>query len=1064
LHPVELATRITTGDRTLLAALATELGFAESRKTAANIEELRGHFPAELLAKVVLDAGHAADPDCALNGLERLTTTLNPDYLIQSLASDTIRQRLLMALGASQFLTNILCRKPRYFENIFVGGATDIPREYPEMIRLLRERIAADANFATLQSGLRSFKREEMLRIATRDLCGLADLQQTTAELADLAAATLQRACEVCATLLRAEYGAPLLDSAESEVSDRGETAQGEAEFCILGMGKLGGRELNFSSDIDLIYLYSSDRGRTGGITDPSGRVKNQISLHQYFVKMGGMITKAIGEATDDGFVFRVDLDLRPGGQRGEMANSLGATEIYYESWGQSWERAAMLKARPVAGALQVGEELLERLIPFIYRRSLDYTMIEDIKRMKQKIDNSLAYKNQEETNLKLGRGGIREIEFFIQALLLIHAGKKPALRERNSLQALALLHDEKLITSEEFQTLHAAYVFLRTIEHRIQIYQERQTHNMPTKEVELRCLARRSGFTDVSAFLAELGRHRDNVAAIYHDLFYSGEEELRDEIRPEIHLLFDASADADLIKDLLAEKGFTNVDRAYDALLALRTSPARLTERAQRLYERITPLLMQAVTDSPEPDMALANLEKFLTVKRARGGFYALLAENPPIIKLLVSLFGTSQYLSRNFILHPEILDTLVSSAHAKTFRERDELRIELVNQLAESDDYEDRLDILRRFRNQEFLRIALNDIHGDMQQGACAMQLTWLADVCLEQAVELACEELLPRFGLPFGQGEDAERAAEFAIIAMGKHGGMELNYHSDLDLIFIYDIAGRTRPVSGTETGRFRELSNQEYFAKLAQRIISILTLATREGYVYQIDTRLRPSGNQGPLVTSLAAFTRYHESSAQLWERQALLKARVIGPAALTRTTEELLTQIVYLRPLPAETRSEIVRLRERMEQEIAHEGDTMFNIKTGRGGMVDVEFLTQYLQLRHGGGFPDLRQVSTLPALTALHREGLIAADDFNGLYDGYKFLRRLENKLRLVHDQSINQLSNDRDYLTKLAQRLGYPEHPLSPHEALLRDYRAWTERIRSAFLHCLAEEVEVPS
>ena len=1033
----------------LLSELVLSLGFAEPDKTTTNLELLHEALrDIPLLADLTDTALATANPDLALNNLERLLGAIDIDLFKTVLLEKENRRLLLIALGASPFLTGILCRRAVFFDDLFVTGEIRQLKDEATMLAELRQRIPDGANFTELQKQLRLYKSREILRIGCRDLGGLADLVEVTAELSALAAASLQRAYEICMAQLRLEYGAPLLN---------GETGSPaiEAEFTIFGMGKFGGRELNFSSDIDLIYFYSSERGMTTGIPGPTGEAKNRIHLHLFFCKLSEMITKAISQPTEDGFVFRVDLRLRPEGNNGEMANSLRSAEVYYESWGQSWERAAMIKARPVAGVIALGEKLLKNLEPFIFRRYLDYGMVEDIKGMKQKIDQSLARKQEAETNLKLGRGGIREIEFFIQALQLIHSGKKPALREKNSLRALQRLQQEGLIKPEVRQVLHDAYVFLRTAEHRIQVVQERQTHNLPTAETERRALARRCGFADTEAFNAALEKHRDGVEAIYRDLFYTSEEEMREVVRPEVTFLFDPTADVDLVKDLLEEKGFKNPDAAYDILLLLRDGPphSHLTRRSRRQFDRIAPLLMQEVLDSPEPEMALLNLERFMTtaVRRARGTFYALLAENRDIITVLVSLFGTSQFLSRIFIQHPEILDSLVSRSLAMEYKDRATIEKDLADLLAEADNYEEKLDILRRFRNEEFLRIAMGDTHGHTPQGELTSQLSYLADACLKQAVAIAREELIPRFGLPFRR--DSEQEAGFAIVALGKQGGMELNYHSDLDIIFVYEGEGETRPAEGTEPDRFRQQSNPEYFSRLAQRIISVLTLMTREGYVYQIDTRLRPSGNQGPLVTSLAAYERYHESSAALWERQALTKARVVlGPERLTRRIEELNHQFVYEKPVPEGLKEEIYRLRARMETEIARENEGHFNIKTGRGGMVDVEFIVQYLQILHGRDFPGLRSKNTLEALNALHQEGLLDEGDLDVLESGYKFLRRLENRLRLVHDQSINELSGDPVYLVKLARRLGYPDRPRRPDEVFLEEYRSVTERIRAIF------------
>jgi len=1040
-------------DEVSLGKLCAELGFGQPKRSATNLlllaDVLRNN---DQLAELTLAARETADPDLALNGLERLTGVVPPEKLKTVLGATASCRQLLTVLGASPFLTGILCRDPAYFQGLFWEDEIQRAKNEGALLAELRKKTPPGTSFAGLQKVLRRFKYREFIRIGGRDLCELADLAEVTAELSALAAASLQVSCEVCDSLLRAEYGAPIIEFEE----DQSRLNETEAEFTVLGMGKFGGRELNFSSDIDLIYFYTSERGQTAGIEGPLGKRINRIHLHQYFAKLAELITKALGEVTEDGFVFRVDLRLRPEGERGELANSLRSAEIYYESWGQSWERAVMMKARPVAGSIHLGEQLLDRLAPFIYRKYLDYGMIEDIKGMKQKIDRSLVREREGELNLKLGRGGIREIEFFIQALQLIYAGKMPALRERNSLKALKILLREGLIKPEEHQALTAAYTFLRTVEHRIQVEQERQTHLLPTRSEQLRALARRCGFQDAESFSARLEEHRKNVSAIYRELFFTEEEELPVEVSPEVLFLLDPGADSDRALDILEGRGFRQPETALESIRWLRDGPpfSQLTQRARRHLERIAPWLLQEVLASPEPAMALTNLERFLGAMRARATHYALLAENREIIKVLVSLFGTSQFLSRIFIQHPEILDILVSRSYAVSFKDREALAADLQNLINLARDYEEKLDALRRFRNEEFLRIALNDIQDLSGQGRGTVQLSLLADVCLHQAYAIAREELLPRFGLPYHKDTDGSvREAEFVILGMGKLGGMELNYHSDLDIIFIYEGEGETQPAAGTDESRFKQQTNPQYFARLAQRIISVLTLMTREGYVYQIDTRLRPSGNQGPLVTSLGAYETYHQKSAHLWERQALTKARVVlGPPGLSRRVEELNRKIVYERPLEKGLKEEIFRLRGRMETEIAKEDQKNLNIKTGRGGMVDVEFLTQYMQLSHGREYPSLQYQNTLQVLDRLHDAGLLSHADFEILAGGYKFLRRLENRLRLVHDQSISELSGDPVYLAKLARRLGYPERPVRPEVSFLQDYRRVTENIRAVF------------
>ncbi|TFH50541.1 MAG: bifunctional [glutamate--ammonia ligase]-adenylyl-L-tyrosine phosphorylase/[glutamate--ammonia-ligase] adenylyltransferase, partial [Methanothrix sp.] len=850
----------------VLIELFRDLGFAYPQRSATNIRLLAEQFQFEAISTITSAALDSAMPDMALNNLERIASIVPRGGLHNLCADRTRLSQLLALLGASPFLTNIIRRDPDSFTHLFTGAEINIVRNEAGMVAALRTQLPEEIAFKDLFPLLRRFKYREMLRIAARDLGGLASLEEVTAELSALASAALQIACETTRKLLIKEHGIPRMAESGSEV-----------ELTIFGMGKFGGRELNFSSDIDLIYFYSSDQGETDGVPDGQGGYVGRISLHSFFVKQAEMITKVISQVTEDGFVFRVDLGLRPEGKGGDVTLSLNSAEVYYELWGQSWERAAMLKARVVAGSIPLGEELLCRIAPFIYRKYLDYNLIEDMMAMKKKIDASLVRELEGEYNIKLGRGGIREIEFFIQALQLVYAGKDASLREKNSLKSLQILKDANLVSAEDCRLLSDAYRFLRTVEHRIQVVQERQTHNLPKKADEYTALARRCGYlcpNGSELFTVELEKHRANVSSVYGNLFLSRDEKLKEDVPAEIYHFFDRNADPDILKDMLAARRFRDVDSAYDHLILLRDGPpkAHLTARAHRILAKIAPPLLQEIFASPDPDMALTNLERFLCAVGPRSTFYALLAENREVLKLVVSLFGMSEFLSKIFIGHPELLDSMVARTIASSLKNIDTMEEELQQILSQAVDFEERIDLLRRYRHEEFLRIGINDIYGKLGQTEIASQLTILADVCLKAACFIAREEL-SRFGNPIYVAETgAEHIADFAVIGMGKMGGMELNYHSALDIIYVYDHQGHTDGV--------KQISNHEYFAKIGQKIIMILTTQTREGYVYKLDTRLRPSGNAGPLVTSLGALKAYHKDEAQVWERQALTKARVV----------------------------------------------------------------------------------------------------------------------------------------------------------------------------------------
>jgi glutamate-ammonia-ligase adenylyltransferase len=686
-----------------------------------------------------------------------------------------------------------------------------------------------------------------------------------TEDLSALAEAALDAAVRFARRAISAKAGEPAAICPDG--------TRRPCRFVVLGMGKLGGLELNFSSDVDLIYLYETDQGEAGDGPKP-------LSLHQYFVRVGETVTRIISEATEDGFVFRVDLRLRPEGTRGELATSLRAAEIYYESSGQTWERAALIKARPVAGDRSLGEEFLRSIVPFVFRKYMDFTSIEEIKEMKDRINRAAVRGRKAARDLKLGAGGIREIEFFVQAHQLIYGGKEPSLRLRGTVETLEALSRLRIVSEREREELAGSYVFLRRLEHRIQAHRERQTHVLPQGEDDQRRLARAMGLEDPRALRAELDRNGDAVRRIYDRLFGKARGAAPSGVPAEVQALFLPGPMPGDAAEALSRMGFQDAETARRNLDVLRDGPPhmRISQRARQYLYRIAPEILHRAAKSPDPDMALAHTERFLSAIGARTMFYALLFEKPKVLEALVRLFGSSRYLSGFLLRHPERLDTFLRNDMSVLFKTKTELRMQLASELETCDGFEEELDALRRFKHLETLRIGIHDMGGVLSLEEGMVQLSSLAEALLTHALILARRELRRRFGSPIDAGTGKE--APFSVLGMGKLGAEELSYHSDLDIIFLYSGAGENAPdPSGQE--EFRKITNHEYFAKVAQRLISILTTSTRDGHVYRLDTRLRPSGNAGPLVSSLEAFRHYHEGSAQLWERQALLRCRFVA---------------------------------------------------------------------------------------------------------------------------------------------------------------------------------------
>jgi glutamate-ammonia-ligase adenylyltransferase len=672
--------------------------------------------------------------------------------------------------------------------------------------------------------------------------------------------------------------------------------------------------------------------------------------------------------------------------------------------------------------------------VPFVYRRYLDFTSIEEIKGMKDRINLAAARTPRNGRDLKLGLGGIREIEFFAQAHQLIYGGKETSLRRRGTVETLSALARLGIVKEEERDRMAEAYDFLRRLEHRIQAHRERQTHALPQREEDLSRLARAMGAGGPEELLAELDRHAAAVHGIYDRLFGGGRRE-PPEVPADVQALFLPGRPPGDAAERLGRLGFRDLEAARRNLDVLRDGPAhiRLPQRARQYLDRFSPEILHRASRTPDPDMALSHVERFLSAIGARTMFYALLYEKPKVVDALVRLFGSSRFLSGYLLRHPELLDTFLRDDLSTLVKSKSELRTEVGEELAACADFEQELDVLRHVKNLETLRIGVHDMAGNLSLEEGMFQLSALAEVLLSYAVLLARREVRRRFGVPVDPATGKE--ASFCVLGMGKLGSEELTYHSDLDIIFLYSAPGETVP----ESGDARKIANHELFAKVAQRLISILTTATREGIVYRLDTRLRPSGNAGPLVSSMEAFVRYHEGSARLWERQALLKCRfVAGDREFGRKVEDRVKAFIYDRPLPPGAAEEIHRLRTRMELELGREREDRLNLKVGRGGVVDVEFAVQYLQLLHGGAHPAVRARATLKALYELQRAGIVTLPQYQALDEGYRFLRSLDVRLRLSQDASIDR----------------FDPNALEPE--LLERYRKETERIRKVYLELL--------
>jgi len=1031
-------------DHAVLAAS----GIIDVKQALKNLDIIRTRLGPDaflhLYPNLITALKHAGDPDMSLNSLERFLKELDPvsQFITEVRKKPGVLTSLIVLFGASRFLAvysastaaetfGLLC-DPAYLAN-------------PDHKELLDDRLTALLNDVTRDDdffrSLRRFRKQEMLRIGLRDLLGKADLTETVGELSNLSEVCLQAAYERVDAELRGRFGKPVVQEPDGNGSTAG--------FAVIGMGKLGGGELNFSSDIDLMYVYTAD-GETEGVPGPEGSLTNRISNHQFFIKLAEKLSAAIGQNTADGFVFRVDLRLRPEGQRGPLAQSLGGYEIYYESWGQTWERSALIKARFVAGDEAVGREFLARITPFVYRKYIDFGAIVEIREMKQKINRDVEQKGKTHRDVKLGYGGIREIEFLIQSLQLIYGGRDRGLREKNSLKALHTLAQKGLLTYQEVADLSKAYTFLRTVEHRLQILNDLQTQTLPAGEAELRALARRTGYLEpgqgTEMLLRDYASHTLKVRGLYDNLLsQSPESQEEEQARPDFAILIAPELGEQEAVAVIARYGFRDPSKAFRNIVLLREGQAFVhqTPRSRRLFNEMFPLLFQEIAEAPDPDMALNYLESYIASRGSWDAFHAFMRQDVRALKVLVSILGNSEYFSRMLIRSPGLIEDLMDASREIGLGSGAFLNQGLTEALEKPVTITDKLDALRRFKHREELRIGMADLMGSIPLPAVCRGLARLADVCLNAALALAAAEAGKRCGAGGGCGG-------LAVIGAGKLGGRELIYGSDLDILFVYEEAKAESPPPG--------LTVFEYFSKIAEKTISYLTTMTREGFAYRVDTRLRPTGAKGPLVQSIDAFRNYYSSGAETWERQSLVNSRfVAGDRSVGRAFSETLQGLIYRDHDPVALAADIRFMRKRMQEERGKEDESQYNIKQGRGGLVDIEFIAQYLQLRHGNKHLRARMPGTINALRALRKEGLLSPGDHRMLFDAYLFLRRLESRLRIVANQSTSLLSRDAGKLRTLAKRMGYADDDGSAGKTLLDEYERTSREVRAEFERLLA-------
>ncbi len=873
-----------------------------------------------------------------------------------------------------------------------------------ELFQRVYDSVFAAQEEKALYKQLRVQRNWMMGRIALRDLMRLAQLEETvaaTSELADaLVSATLdwhyERLCE--------RYGTPI-----------GKESGQPQKLIVIGMGKLGGQELNFSSDIDLIFTYAE-----GGETQ--GAVKS-ISNDQFFLRLGQAVNKSLVEVTEDGFVYRVDMRLRPFGEAGPLAANFASLEHYYEIHGRAWERYALVKARVMAGDKEQGSELFNILRPFVYRRYVDFTAMESLRELKAMIAEQVAKKGMQE-NVKLGAGGIREIEFIAQAFQLVHGGRITELQTRSLLPTLQILLNNEFLEAENYNKLVTAYRFLRTAENRLQMWNDQQTHDLPSAEHQQTMLAESMGFAEYAGFYQELTKHRDYVESQFKRVFA---EEGEDAQRDEMATVWDDDFEDVESVAAIAEFG----DSATELLKTLKDfkSSRAVQTLSKDGMERLNTTMPHVLKILLQPDISMQTIKRVFSVIEAitkRSVYLILLKENPQALKNLIGLCEVSPWLTDMLVKYPALLDQLLDERELYSPLNAEQLSKEACKLLDEHElDEEQFMDRLRQWRHAQVFKVAAADITGHLPVMKVSDYLTWIAEAVLNVSVEFAWRFMQQRSGLPGGLAE-GEKRNPFCVIGYGKLGGIELGYGSDLDIVFLYEgVASGAQTVNPNG----RSLDNAIYFIRLGQKVISLLTTMMPSGKVYEIDTRLRPNGNSGMLVTDLASYQAYIENKAWTWEHQALVRARAVAGDSQSVDAFESFRKAFIQQPRDVDKlRDEVVEMRQKMKSSLDKSNAEQFDLKQGTGGIVDIEFMMQYLVLANAHQYPDLvTYTDNVRILEAVATAGLLSAEDAGALTEAYKVYRSKYHRTALANEKSIVEYdcySENRENVKRVWQAL----------------------------------------
>ncbi len=981
-----------------------QAGFRDVERALHNLEELAGSEAEGQLSDNFFQALiDAPDPDMALNNFARIAQAGRASFLHTLKEHPELCRMLLCVLGGSPFMADMLVRDPDIFDWL-----SDAPNHFEQscdkeqLLASFERAVEAVDTREDKLNAIRRSARRELLHIGVGDLAGGRAIQYVAADLSILADVCLQKLIDILLPDLQARYGMP-------------RNADGQSvEFAIFGLGKLGGMELNFSSDIDLMFVYSAE-----GNTDGAKPVTNQ----EFFTRLCEQIVRAATEVTPEGFLYRMDMRLRPDGAAGALVMPLAGYEGYYMRRGELWERQMLIKARCCAGSERLGQRFLKMVQPFVYPRYFDTSPTTEINRIKARIEDQIGSKGQRETHLKLRSGGIRDIEFIVQCLQLLVGRIHENARSDNTLEAIRQLQRVSALSGKEADQLKAAYIFFRRLEHRLQMMHNRSDYALPEGVDEQGILARAMNMGSAEAYRKTLDVHLKAVQEVYAQVFTEARESEGRSIGALVNMeIGDAEASG-----LLEEIGFDRPGEAHRNLiyLAFGHVPRIRGTRARQSFTELAPALMQTLQESADPDQGLSNLESLVSAYGAGDMFFRILASNQGFRELMLSLCVGSQFLVQVIRRNPGLLDWLVRPEVLYLDPEAEVLHLSpgvdaLQEQFrAEIERYGDTPELaggMNAVKNRELLRFGTRDLVGLTDTFETFEALTMLADGVLQAVYEVVYARLIEKRGVPRNRsGEEVG----FVVLGLGKMGGGELSFGSDLDIVFVYGEDG--------ETDGARPPGNLQFFIDLAQQMIAVLEQNTPQGKLYPVDPRLRPEGASGLLALSLESYSRYLETRASTWERMALSRSRVVaGDAVLGEKLLNLFEPFVVGSGFSDEEVATMLDIRKKMERKDGQKSRKVVSIKTDAGGIVDIEFIAQILQLKFAKDHPELRSANTLEALRRLVEGGFLGAEDAQRLQQAFVFLRTVEKVIRRQDEQARTHLPTEDRALTAVARAMGF--------------------------------------